>query len=119
MHTEFIVPNGVTMYRRSDVPTYTDTDEYYDFDGEFTYTDIVIYENDVIIGYALIKIYSINQTNTMFRASLEKAVMFPFQANGEYQDVPLNYVHERIAEVKAEVGTTSVPANLWMDHETP
>ena len=103
MHTEFIVPNGVTMYWRSDVPTYTDTGEYYDFDGAFTYTDIVIYENDVIIGYSVVKIYSINQTNTMFRASLEKAVIFPFQANGEYQDVPLNYVHERIAEVKDPV----------------
>lgn len=47
MHTEFIVPNGVTMYWRSDVPTYTDT--------------------------------------------------------GEYQNIPLNYVHERIAEVKDPV----------------
>lgn len=117
MHTEFVVPNGVTMYWRSDVPTYTETGEYYDFDGEFTYTDIVIYENDMIIGYAAVKIYSINQTNTMFRASLEKAVIFPFHVNDEYQDISPEYVRERMAVMKAEVRTTSVPANMLIDRE--
>ena len=76
-----------------------------DFDGDIAYVDIVIYQEDNIVGYAVLRIDRVydpdcGRTNS-FCITLVDSVAFS-KIGGHYQNVPESYVRNRIEEVKRD-----------------
>lgn len=64
---------------------------------ENIYIDIIVRSNDHITGYAVIHIKPANKPG--FQSTLLTSVSFP-QIDGEYQDIPEEYVQQQIQSVK-------------------
>lgn len=95
----FTLDNNSTIYWRC---WYSQNETVIDFEGDHAYIDIIVYEQEHIIGYTVVKIsrvYSDEYGKTYnFTASLMASVSFQTDAG---QDVTKEYVRNEIQEVKS------------------
>ena len=76
--------------------------EFKDTDILTTFIEIINYEGENIVGFTLLDAFY----NGGYYAS-KKIVSIEFpKINGEYQDISLDYVNERINEIKASCSQT-------------
>lgn len=66
---------------------------------DHVYSDIIIYCEDNIVGYAVLRFDRVEGKGLTYTATLVSSVYFPKQ-NGEYQEVTYEYVCECIAECR-------------------
>lgn len=105
--SSFSVGNDTTLYwNNMFVTRNTQTGERVveRYMGSEAYADIVMRDGKNIVGYAVIKIYTVDLDNAPaqnYQAILLKSVSFP-KANGHYQNVTDKYVASEIESVKVE-----------------
>ncbi len=72
--------------------------------GTTAYINIVIHEEENIVGYAVVEIYTSdleNEPTQTYFAKLLKSVSFP-NVNGEYQKITTGYVTAEMGQIKSE-----------------
>lgn len=105
--SSFSIGNDTTLYWNNmsvvpDAQTGENTVERYM--GTEAYADIVMRDGENIIGYAVIKIYTVDIENAPaqhYQAIMLKSVSFP-KVNGTYQNVSDKYITSEIEHVKEE-----------------
>lgn len=102
----FTVPNGIRLYWDNWTGEFDDRGVETRWGGEIAYVDIVIFDANRIIGYAVIKIYTTNYqgVGSNFKNKVLKAVIFPMEDN-ELDEISLDYVERCIADAKSHVET--------------
>jgi hypothetical protein len=84
---DFTVPNGTTLYWV----------DFYSQSGEMAsgdlYVDIIVREGNIIVGYAVLKIFEVEH-HVFFAQALE-IVSYP-KVDGTYQNIPRKYVKRQI-----------------------
>lgn len=84
---DFTVPNGTTLYWV----------DFYSQSGEMAsgdlYVDIIVREGNIIVGYAVLKIFEVEH-HVFFAQALE-IVSYP-KVDGAYQNIPRKYVKRQI-----------------------
>lgn len=76
-----------------------EADIYYSEDYDYSFTDIVIYCEENIVGYAVLRFQRSEISAGNYETSLLASVLFP-KVDGKYQNVPLEYVRMCITEIK-------------------
>lgn len=91
--SQFELPNSSWVYWRSEFDLSYLEEEY-----EHIYSSIIIYCEDCIVGYAVLRFDRLENKGLAYSATLVESVCFPKQ-NGNYQNVTYEYVFERIEDV--------------------
>lgn len=98
--SSYSAENNTTVYWTSMTPTGDGDFELYR--GSDIYINIVIREENNIVGYAVVEIYSDgleDDPSQIYCAKLLRSVSFP-KVNGEYQEVTAEYVASEMEQVK-------------------
>lgn len=91
--SQFELPNSSWVYWLPELDL-----SYMDEEYEHVYSSIVIYCQDYIVGYAVLRFDRLENKGLTYSVTLVESVCFPKQ-NGNYQNVPYEYVLERIKDV--------------------
>lgn len=67
-------------------------------DCDYTYVDMIVREDDNIVGFAVAKIFAV-ELGYSYKAEIVKIVRYPM-VNGKYQNVAMATVRQDIAEAK-------------------
>lgn len=114
----FTVPNGIQLYWDNWTGVYDDRGNEIRWGGEIAYADIVIFDGDRIIGYAVVKIYTTNYqgAGSQFKNKVLETVMFSMDGN-ELKEISLDYVESCIADAKNHVETEVVHTESGLVYE--
>lgn len=81
------------------------SDERSNFEGRLAYVDMIVYDGELIVGYAVCKLQDRtgkeNPLEFVYEAEIVKSVSFP-QIDGKYQKVSEEYVLEQIEQLKSK-----------------
>jgi len=99
----FTAENGKIFYWKPGIYWFDENDEmHYDRNEvDFVYVDIIVRENENIVGFAVVKIWMVDEASLSYRPTVIKNVRYPM-ADGKYQNVSLNAVQNDIVRAKVE-----------------
>lgn len=94
---EVELPNNSTLYWNN----LSDNKEAKILLNITSYIDIIIYANEHIIGYAVIKIFPVTEFTKghVYSVKLLKSASFP-QVDGEYQNITIDYIESEMIKIK-------------------
>lgn len=95
MPEQFTVPNNTTIFWSQFYGA--ETGNRFWAEGDVAYVDIILFENEKIIGYAILRLDRESETRPSFVLSMIDSVSFPLE-----ESVSEEYVRTRMREVKRQ-----------------
>ena len=109
MFDHFTAENGKVFYWNPKVYWFDENDKLQasgDNKLDFVYVDIIVRENENIVGFAVVKIWLVDEVSLDYRPTVVKNIRYPM-VNGKYQNVVLKTVKNDIARAKWDLEQTA------------
>ena len=100
----FTAENGKNFYWNPSVYWFDENDKVksdYNLVHDYVYVDIIVREGENIVGFAVVKIWMVDENACSYRPTVIKNVRYSM-VDGKYQNVALETVQQDIAQAKQE-----------------